>query len=259
VAWLKGLDQAVARTSWEREAAFVFLACRSPVNNGHAHIDPAGFDYSAFGKPLLVDPGRYTYREGNDRYRYKMAMAHNTLTIDGREPFTYRSSWAFSPMKRGVMISVAQQDGRATLTCEQENYAPILHRRVVILLPDGVLIVVDRLANLPAGAAVQRWFHFDSTSLRWDPQTLSATTADEVNAALFSTPGVTGELLAGYVSTKVDIEHASQRLCLEGTGDAAAVIVPFRGGAEPRVTDVDLTERTIRFTRDGHRVELAAE
>ena len=45
-AWHKGLDQASARTSWDRDAAMVFVACRSPVNNGHAHIDPAGFDFT---------------------------------------------------------------------------------------------------------------------------------------------------------------------------------------------------------------------
>lgn len=96
------------RTGWTRDALSVFFAARSPVNNGHAHIDPMGFDFTALGRPLVVDPGRYTYREDADRRAYKSADWHNTLTIDGRPPFEYLGAWAYSPQKEARITHVVE-------------------------------------------------------------------------------------------------------------------------------------------------------
>ena len=62
-SWQKSLKQVMLRTDWSHDALSVFFACRTPINNAHAHIDPMGFDFSAYGRPLVVDPGRFTYRE----------------------------------------------------------------------------------------------------------------------------------------------------------------------------------------------------
>ena len=37
--------------------------CRTPVQNLHAHMDPGGFDFTAYGLPLISDPGIYTYKD----------------------------------------------------------------------------------------------------------------------------------------------------------------------------------------------------
>jgi len=46
-SWQKSLKQVMMRTAWSHEALSVFFACRTPVNNTHAHIDPMGFDFTA--------------------------------------------------------------------------------------------------------------------------------------------------------------------------------------------------------------------
>ena len=57
------LGQAMFRSDWTEHAFSVFFGCRIPCYNGHSHIDPASFDFCALGRALVVDPGRYTYRE----------------------------------------------------------------------------------------------------------------------------------------------------------------------------------------------------
>ena len=110
-SWQKELKQVAMRTGWGRNDLSVFFACRTPVHDGHAHIDPMGFDLSALGKPLVVDPGRFTWRECKDRQLFKSAAVHNTLTIDGKDPFAYKSSFAFKPQGKGLIRRVEDRPG----------------------------------------------------------------------------------------------------------------------------------------------------
>ncbi|HEX2862573.1 MAG TPA: heparinase II/III family protein, partial [Lacunisphaera sp.] len=85
----RGNDQVMLRTSWKRDALSVFFSCHSPLvpGSGHQHIDLGGFDFTAYGKTLVPDPGVFTYREDADRRQFKSAEYHSVLTIDGRGPF----------------------------------------------------------------------------------------------------------------------------------------------------------------------------
>jgi hypothetical protein len=215
------LDQVMLRTDWTRHAASVFFACHSPVNNGHAHLDPAGFDYSAFGRALAVDPGRYTYREGPDRYAFKSAACHNTVTIDDRDPYAYVSTWEFGPQHPGHLVSVATGPGWQSATSEQHNFAPVVHRRTVTLLDDtGELRVTDTFSGLAPTQTVQLWFHLDSVLVHLDA---TAETRDPALANLRVTadPALALTAIPGRVSEKIDFARASTRLRFSDTGGPA--------------------------------------
>ena len=47
--WQRGLGQAMMRSAWTRDAASAAVTCRTPVNNGHSHIDPASFLWRSLG------------------------------------------------------------------------------------------------------------------------------------------------------------------------------------------------------------------
>jgi hypothetical protein len=270
VSWQKELRQVALRTGWDREALSVFYACRSPVNNTHAHIDPAGFDFTALGRALLVDPGRYTYRNGPERRDFKSAAWHNTLTVNGREPFAYLSSWAYGPQQEGCLSNVWQQPQLLAAEAVQHNFAPAVHRRLVAIVADRVLLVLDELGDLAPGATVQVYFHFDSTAVRWDQSRLSAS-ADfgDVDLALHAaaSTALTGTLLPGQVSEHIDDRHDSLRLRLEdapGTAPVrryAALVMPHRQDApRPALTGpvlaTDGGATTCRFTLDGQAFRL---
>jgi hypothetical protein len=97
---------AVMSNGWGEDAhRLIFdvgpLGCA--VSSGHGHADMLSIQCSAFGQPYLVDPGTYTYApEPEWRDHFRSARAHNTLTVDGREPArpTGPFAWASRPKAR---------------------------------------------------------------------------------------------------------------------------------------------------------------
>ncbi|NQU56704.1 MAG: heparinase II/III-family protein [Rhodospirillales bacterium] len=54
---------------------------------GHGHQDAGGFELHFQDQPVFIDPGRGAYGEAGEAARYRSAMVHNTLVVDGAEPF----------------------------------------------------------------------------------------------------------------------------------------------------------------------------
>ena len=87
VEWNRELKQAYIRTGWEKDAIGIMTACRTPIKNNHAHMDPGGFDFCAYGEPLISDPGIFTYKDDINRYHFKSTGWHNTAMINGIPSF----------------------------------------------------------------------------------------------------------------------------------------------------------------------------
>jgi len=51
----------------------------------HAHADILSFQLWHRGRPLIVDPGTYTYEAGEDRQWFRGTAAHSTIALDGRD------------------------------------------------------------------------------------------------------------------------------------------------------------------------------
>jgi hypothetical protein len=54
---------------------------------GHGHQDCGGFEIHYGDDPLFIDLGRGAYEESGEAAFYKSAGAHNSLTIDGNDPY----------------------------------------------------------------------------------------------------------------------------------------------------------------------------
>ena len=65
-----------------------------PLGEGnHGHFDLLSLEAFAHGKPLIVDPGRYTYDERgpvNWRAKFRSTEAHSTIEVDGKNQTLYR-------------------------------------------------------------------------------------------------------------------------------------------------------------------------
>lgn len=235
----RGNDQVMARSAWQRDAVSVFFACHSPLwpGSGHQHVDLGGFDFTAYGKPLVVDPGPFTYRESEDRRTFKSAAWHSVLTVDEREPFDYVNRWRYTPQKEGRISALHVEPGIVRIDSFHHNYEPVLCRRTLALLDDRLLVVLDMIENLPATSAVQIYFHVDSLTLAWDATQRTATTHDTASPGLViaASAGLACDLLPGRISEKFDTARPSTRLRFSDTGgDAhrvyAHVLAPFRSG-----------------------------
>jgi uncharacterized heparinase superfamily protein len=114
----------------------------------HAHADALSFVLWADGRPLLIDPGSYSYT-GPWRNHFRSTAAHNTVEVDGRDQCEFWGDFraGFLPRVRATPIHT-QQDIAVVAGCH-DGYRrlsdPVDHHRSFIWLPGSGAIVVDIL------------------------------------------------------------------------------------------------------------------
>ncbi len=264
----RGNDQVMARASWDRDALSVFFSCHAPLapGSGHQHIDLGGFDFTAHGRTLVVDPGVFTYRESEDRRIFKSAAYHSVLTIDDREPFEYVSRWRYTPQKEGRVTSVERGAGLLRIDSFHRNYEPVLCRRALALIDDRWLVVIDVVEGIAPASTVQIFFHLDSTRATWDADSRSVMTGDDdVRLRLAVPAGLECALLPGRVSEAFDVARPSTRIRLSDTGGATrrtcvSVLAAFRAGEQmPAIERITVSpdQKTCSFQVDGRERRLA--
>jgi hypothetical protein len=64
----------------------------------HAHADALSLQLWWDGRPVLVDPGSYTYEAGDDRDWFRSTRAHSTIRIDGRDQFEAWGAFRSGPL-----------------------------------------------------------------------------------------------------------------------------------------------------------------
>ncbi|MFD2701015.1 alginate lyase family protein [Paenibacillus shunpengii] len=237
VFWDKELDQVSIRSDWSRQAFSVFFVCRTPVYNGHAHIDPSSFDFTAWGQPLVVDPGRYNYWWLEERRKFKSAAWHNTLTINGKDPFEYLSSWEYGPQKQGKIEYVVDSGDWIRASAVHHNYEPIIHRRDLVMFTGQFLLVLDEVSGLTEQDTVQLNWHLDAVQSHWnEDRQIAYTQSNEVNVAVWTAGRkVYGERKEASISDKMDHLRPSTRVIMSDYGGMAGVrryatvLFPFRG------------------------------
>jgi Heparinase II/III-like protein/Heparinase II/III N-terminus len=133
----------VVRSGWgESHRAYadehhLVFDCGPLGADNHGHFDCLSFELAAFGRPLVIDPGRYTDRGShgtNWRARFRSTAHHNTVTVDGQnqtryEPVPARES--SSPGREGSQYEVtgpAPEHHLVERVCE-EGF-DLLHGRV---------------------------------------------------------------------------------------------------------------------------------
>ena len=129
---------------------FLMFDCGPLGDGGHGHYDLLNVEIAANGRPLVMDPGRFTYdeQEPNLRHWFKGTAAHNTVVVDGLDQTPYRRG---KPRKgtiaRGRLVArhgapcLDLVEGEATSTCYDA-----VHRRRVAFVADDYWVVEDRLA-----------------------------------------------------------------------------------------------------------------
>ena len=96
-AWFEVGGYAVQRSGFGEhepfaDERFLIFDCGAIGDGGHGHYDALSIEAYGLGRPLVVDPGRFTYAEGdpNLRHWFKGTAAHNTVVVDGLDQTPYR-------------------------------------------------------------------------------------------------------------------------------------------------------------------------
>lgn len=214
------MDQYITRTAWEDQAAYLFFSCHSPIHQGsnHAHMDQLGVIYGAFGKPLIQDPGRYTYKNCEERHWYKSSQAHSLPTVGARDGFAYINTFAYGPQKEGSItgvINTPRMHGASGRLC---NYAPVVISRTAVLVDGSFLLIADTFEHA-RGEDLQVFFHLNSTKAALAGPSVY-TQDDDVNLMIaVSAPiDVETKLLPGNLSDVFYQEYPSTRAVFRCTG-----------------------------------------
>lgn len=164
------------RSSWQKDADFLFFN-GGPLGSGHGHSDNNHFSLYAKGQPLLVDSGRYTYREDHPlRVALKTIAAHNAIMVDQFTPCAPSASWEYAqygtPLKPYVRHRGASHYLEGTIIGSQ----PLsVWTRKIVSLPGSIWVVTDEV-QVDGTHELTQYFHLDP----------SVTLAPTANGALLN-------------------------------------------------------------------------
>lgn len=239
IHWERNVKQVSLRTDWTQQALGLYFAAFSPGHYGfHGHSDPCGFDFCAYGAPLIIDSGCGAYYDSEQRRRSKSAAGHNMLTVSYREPFEYCSSFAYGPQKEGGIDWVREEPRFLAVQGFHRNYDPALHRRALLILDDRLLVVLDSVSELFWLSSVQLYFQLPFETVDALPEGGVRSCGDGVNVAVVTD----SELRLAVPPYRLHPESDAPRITTARFDDLnpehrtalchATVIAPARAGKE---------------------------
>jgi hypothetical protein len=183
-------------------------------DGGHGHYDALSIEAYALGRPLVVDPGRYTYSEADENWRrwFKGTAAHNTVTVDGLDQTPYRRG---KPRKGDAatarLLSRSTTGGFDLLVGQVRSAAyDVVHTRQVAFVADEYWIVVDTL-EAAAGTPHEYTQRMHLSPEAWTRTSVQQRIGDVVvrapGVALVYPDGVLPEIEDGWVSPEYGIRR----------------------------------------------------
>ena len=127
---------------------YLIFDCGPLGDGGHGHYDLLNVEIAAQGRPLIIDPGRYTYSEQAPNWRrwFKSTAAHNTVTVDGLDQTPYRRGKPKGQIAQGRFIKRLSAPGFDVLCGEATSPAyEVIHTRRIFFIAGEYWIIADRL------------------------------------------------------------------------------------------------------------------
>lgn len=151
----------VIRSDWKENASFTMFTNGS-LGSGHGHSDNLHVSLSHKGQEILIDSGRYTYREDHAlRTQLKGMKAHNGVMIDDSEYCLPSDSWGYADFGLPLKNYVRHVDNVHYLEGYMVGHAPLqIWARKVIFIAPSIWMIVDDVKADGAHEAHTR-FHFD--------------------------------------------------------------------------------------------------
>jgi hypothetical protein len=237
-------------TAFRDERCLVF-DCGPLGDGGHGHYDLLAVEAYGAGRPLVVDPGRYTYSEHgtNLRRRFKGTAAHSTVCVDGLDQTPYRRGKPRGPVAEGRLLRRLRSPHLDVLVGDARS--PVyeaVHERTVVFVAAEYWLVEDRLR--------------DDRPHRYDLRFQLAAPEAEVEGDTVSAPGLALVVAAdarprlepGWVSERYGEKRRAATVTVTVQGRAARfVTLLFPGDARPSlrvrgaVVEVRLGDRVDRL------------
>jgi heparinase II/III-like protein len=247
---------------------FLVFDCSPLGDGGHGHYDALNLEI-ATDRPLVVDPGRFTYCDDPPHWRrwFKSTAAHNTVSVDGLDQTPYRRGKPKGPVARACLLQRLSAPDLDVLYGEVTSPAyEVIHRRRILFVAGEYWIVHDILE----GSQPHRYdlrFHLGVTEggparlTQHDPQQLRAPGLAVLLAPPWSIAIEEGWVSATYgvkesapivLATARDVECAEFVTLLMPVTDAAPMptfAIARQGEGRAQILTADILSSTPAGTR----------
>ena len=226
------VNSAYMRTSWDPKET-TYLSFVNNPNDGHYHPDSNQVLMYAYGQPLLVDSGRYSYSSTNKIYdELRYASAHNTVEAVG----TSMAAHTASAEKFSVW---ADNDLFSFGTSGQHGYPGTTHTRNVLFLKGkatAITLVTDYVHGNTSRTYRQNWHFMPSNNAKAEGNTITTDFYQKANVDLYNADGdAAAAIRDGYFSADYGLVAKSQYGSFEKTGTDvkfSTLIIPRKAGRE---------------------------
>lgn len=149
------------RSSWDKDASFTMFTNGS-LGSGHGHSDNLHLSACYQGDPVLIDSGRFTYREDHPlRVQLKGMAAHNGVMIDDKAYCVPSDSWGYADFGLPLKNYVRHAGNLHYLEGAMLGHDPLqVWVRKVIVVDPAIWMIVDEVKCDGAHEAHSR-LHFD--------------------------------------------------------------------------------------------------
>lgn len=156
---------AVLRNGGSRDDAYAFFSF-APCQFWHSHQDCLTLDFWRYGRPLILEAGRFdTYDHPQSRL-FRMPEMHNVPTVEGqtwdeRHPELWRGQdveWISTSEFDCIAATHQAYHGNMPVSPQAQSYW--IRRTVFFVKQAGYVLVrdcIDNRARTPVGAIAQHW------------------------------------------------------------------------------------------------------
>lgn len=143
----------VLRTGWQKDESMMMVfhnASFSPLEQWHTQWDNGTFELMVNGRQFFPDSGCYSYdgasypsSPNSDRNKFAAAMSHNTLTLDNTNITACK----------GKLVRIDRNNSTKSdrLVFWNPSYSDLSHRRLVYVVEDKFIVLVDEAWGTAAG------------------------------------------------------------------------------------------------------------
>lgn len=244
-----------------------------PFGRGHQHEDKLGFWLYAYGRNLIVDPGRHLYDQSAASYLpyLRSTRAHSTILIDGLSQHSKgrRDAWiATEPDDLHFETSPTLTRARSayTLGYGEDNGLDVVHHREILFVDQRFWIVFDRLEGTGTHQIESR-FQFAPGDLHLETDRVTTRFGD-ANLLLVASGewekrqvevGQQEPERSGWYSASYNRIEPSPTLSLATTQQlpwsCAVLLYPFEGQDCPEV-EFSVDDRRVAVIADGTEHEI---
>jgi Heparinase II/III-like protein/Heparinase II/III N-terminus len=167
----------------------------------HGHADALAFSLSVAGKPILVDPGTFSYSAQPWRHYFRSTAAHNTVVVDDRDQSEYGGSFLWLEHANAVVETFRVSGDEQTLAAHHDGYRrlsdPVRHRRIWRYTAEiASLSITDELVCAASHPVAIYWHFAPECSVMVEGNSVIAR-RDNVGVTLTCRDGLQPSLVTG--------------------------------------------------------------